>query len=373
MSDNVRPLRPYPLPAVASEPWGGFLASEILDRPKPREWIVDAMVPRKTVVLLAGAPKVGKSLLLQQMLTSVSQGVPWIGCHTEQVKALGIFLEDDRDELSRRQWDIAASDHQKPEDLGEWLELNPREHVATKLFTFPRGNDVPQLTPFGQKLWRIVDEAGYQLIGLDPAILLFGGRTIIDPEKIANCLRELTKLAADHNAAIVISAHTNRADPSSFAGPNAWLGTVRAAMNMRIAMDDMMREPIRGQRILSDLGGNYGSWDRITLIWREGVWITAEPEPPRRPKTTNERTELNYRLLTYLGKVVSRGALVSLDDTDDHSLVRRVRRQQKIAYNDVSAAQEWMLEQGLAVLVKVGGRCFIRPRDARYEGEEPWR
>ena len=379
MADNITQLRPYTTTGQQEE-WGGFLASDITERPKPREWIVDALVPRKCVTLLAGGPKTGKSLLLMQMLASVALGMPWIGCHTEPARALGLFLEDDKDELARRLWNISGAYHEDLERLYD-LELNPREQLSTKIFRFPRGEDTPVLTPFGQRLWETVDVKGYQLIGLDTATLIFGGRVIIDIERVTNCLRELTNLAVRHNAAVVISAHTKKDQPEGFAGPNAWLGTVRAAMNLRIAMDDVAREPIRGQRILQNLGGNYAEWDPITLYWREGVWEPGlcEAKPLPRPKTSQERIEFNYRVLAYLAKMVSRGTPVMLDDVDDRSLIKRVRRAQRsqglgaAAYNDIAAAQEWALDQGLAVLVKLGGKCHIRPRDARYEDEEPWR
>jgi hypothetical protein len=350
------------------------MANEITDRPMPREWIVDALVPRKCVTLLAGAPKSGKSLLLMQMLASVALGMPWIGCHTEQVKALGFFLEDDKDELKRRMWNISGAYREDLERLYD-LELNPREQLSTKIFTFPIGKDVPILTPFGQAIWERVERDGYQLIALDTATLVFGGRVIIDIERVTNCLRALTTLAVKNNAAVVISAHTKKDDPAGFSGPNAWLGTVRAAMNLRIAMDEVRREPIRGQRVLKDLGGNYGSWDPITLVWREGVWEpgVCESKPFPRPKTDSERRALYRRIFEYLVKIVSRGATVPADEASDGSLPKRVRRQEKVAYNDMAAAVDWMLNEGLAQLVKVKGKCHIRPRDARYEGEEPWR
>lgn len=369
MAGNVHRLQtPQP------EPWGGFLASDITDRPSPRQWIVDGIVPRKCVTLLAGSPSIGKSLLLMQMLASVSLGMPWIGVPTEQAKCVGFLLEDDASELKRRMWNISGSYREELERMYD-LELNPRENMKTKIFEFPRGGDTPQLTSFGRLLWDRVETEGDKLIGLDTATLVFGGRVIIDIERITNCLRELTMLASRNNASIVITAHTKKDDPGGFGGPNAWLASVRAAMNMRMAVDEQTREPIRGQRILKDLGGNYSSWEPITLVWREGVWEPGqcEQKPFPRPKTQTERIELNYRLLTFLGKLAQRGAPVLADDIGDASLVRRVRRQEKIAYNDVSAFQEWAIDQGLAVLIKLNGKCHIRPRDARYEGEEPWR
>jgi hypothetical protein len=360
------------------EPWGGFLPAEIIERPKPREWIVNGMVPRKTTVMLAGAPKRGKSLLAQQMLTACALGVPWIGAHTEKVRALGLFMEDDKDELTRRQFNICQAYGTELGSLGDDLELNPREMLSTRLFDYKRGDYNPIPTPLWDRLWQVVEDGRFEIIVLDTASLVFGGNAIINIEKVTNSLREINKKAATFNAAVVITVHTNKADPSGFSGPNAWLGTVRAAMNLNIAFDDHTQTPLLRERELKDLGGNYGVWDPIRLRWFEGVWETVAPEPLARPQTTEDREEFNWRVLAYLRKCVERGMTVAIDDQDDSSLPRRLHRAQKLALNDVNGAVEWMLNSNHAAIVKVGRKCMIRPvvsatgKTLSYDGEAAW-
>ena len=48
----------------------------------------------------------GKTLLCQQLMSACALGRPWVGQHAVAVKSLGIFCEDDEDELHRRQADI---------------------------------------------------------------------------------------------------------------------------------------------------------------------------------------------------------------------------------------------------------------------------
>jgi len=71
---NVAPFR-----VINREPLKTFYASHIIEEPPPPEWIWDGLALRGTVVLLAGDSKVGKSLLLQQILSCAALGVPCLG------------------------------------------------------------------------------------------------------------------------------------------------------------------------------------------------------------------------------------------------------------------------------------------------------
>ncbi len=68
-----------------------------------RRWLVDGWIPHGEVTVLAGDGGVGKSILDMQLLTCAAIGKDWLGQRTEPCKAIGIFCEDDADELHRRQ------------------------------------------------------------------------------------------------------------------------------------------------------------------------------------------------------------------------------------------------------------------------------
>ena len=71
--------------------------------PPDRLWVVSSWLPAATVSLLYGAGGEGKTLLLQQLMTSVASGTPWLGLPVSQGPTLGLFTEDDLDEMHRRQ------------------------------------------------------------------------------------------------------------------------------------------------------------------------------------------------------------------------------------------------------------------------------
>ena len=68
----------------------------------PREWLVDEWMPVRTVTSLNGGGGTGKSLVAMQLATSLATGTSFFGLRVQQCTVLGIFCEDDRDELHRR-------------------------------------------------------------------------------------------------------------------------------------------------------------------------------------------------------------------------------------------------------------------------------
>ncbi len=77
------------------------------DRPIPeRQWIVEDWIPKSYVTGLSGDGGIGKTLLGQQLLTCVAAGLSFLGVKTAQMKVLGVFCEDNDDELHRRQANI---------------------------------------------------------------------------------------------------------------------------------------------------------------------------------------------------------------------------------------------------------------------------
>ena len=74
-----------------------------------RRWIVPNWIPRGVVTGLYGDGGLGKTLLAQQLQTATALARPWIGQFAEPVKSLGIYCEDEFEELWRRQEDLTVS------------------------------------------------------------------------------------------------------------------------------------------------------------------------------------------------------------------------------------------------------------------------
>ena len=66
---------------------------------------------------LYGDGGVGKTLLALQLQASMALGRKWLGVEVEQGKSLGVYCEDDKDELHRRRDDIADAIDCETDDL----------------------------------------------------------------------------------------------------------------------------------------------------------------------------------------------------------------------------------------------------------------
>jgi RecA-family ATPase len=92
---NGRPADLQPLPTLEPLAWNGAPIPE-------RRWLVPGLIPEGTVTMLGGDGGLGKSLLAMQFLAAAALGKPWLGRGVRPCKAIGVFCEDDRDELHRR-------------------------------------------------------------------------------------------------------------------------------------------------------------------------------------------------------------------------------------------------------------------------------
>src|SRR5450631_1520891 len=71
-------------------------------RPTPRrQWCVEGFVPHASVTLLNGDGGLGKTLLAMQLQVAGALGLPWLGVQMDPIKSLGVYCEDDTDELHR--------------------------------------------------------------------------------------------------------------------------------------------------------------------------------------------------------------------------------------------------------------------------------
>ncbi len=73
-----------------------------------RQWGVADRVPAKNVTLLSGEGGVGKTLVLQQLGIATVAKRDWFGVQPAPGPFMGLFCEDDQDEIHRRFDDIAG-------------------------------------------------------------------------------------------------------------------------------------------------------------------------------------------------------------------------------------------------------------------------
>ena len=255
---------------------GPIDVGELTGEPRAREWIVPDWIPKGVVSSLSGDGGMGKTLIAQQLLYAAGLGGKWLGLDVPAVRGLGVFCEDDEDELHRRHNSIKA-------DLGyavgnpftdTWIW--PRVGHDNLLVTFDKDNK-PLISPFFGQIMKHVLEKKIGLLVLDTIADLFGGNEIIRAQVnyfIKATCGAFIKQAKDAGfvLTVILLSHPSQAGRNSGSGESgstAWNNAVRARLYLTRPEDGLPE-----QRVLTRKKSNYsasGDDVKIDLIWSEGV------------------------------------------------------------------------------------------------------
>lgn len=239
--------------------------------PKPRTWLVDGLIPLKTVTILSGDGGLGKSTLALQLIAACATGRQWLGQPTLQCPAIGVFCEDDRDELHRR---ACAINQAEGVDLDDWRDVALVSGVGLDMRLAARGaGDVTLLQPF-HEIAAHTRESGSRLIVLD-ALHNLSMEDENDRAWAASFIGRLNGLARELDAAILLCAHPSLAGRSSGTGESgstSWSNAARARLYLKGVDGEQDR------RTLTNKKSNYGpSGTEIRLIYEDGIFRTDGP------------------------------------------------------------------------------------------------
>ena len=257
-------------PPAESFDWASLFDVDT-DPPPPREWVIPDWLPRGQVAGLFGTGGSGKSLLCQQIAVAVANGLPIFGQDCVQGPVVGIFSEDDNDELRRRHRSIIRSFGRSSEYSSDGLYLEGRSGKANALVTF--GADrLPVTLSLFERLRVHCAEVRPALIIIDNIAQCFIGDELKRCETTAFC-NLLTGLAEAGNSAIVLIGHTAKAQGSEYSGSSAW----EAAMRTRLWLK---RRETDGLLDLKRQKANYAGLGDVTLEYREGALVEVDSTGP---------------------------------------------------------------------------------------------
>ena len=242
--------------------------------PPTRKWVVNDWIPRGALTLLVGKGGVGKSLLAQQLGTSIAAAKDWLGPVPRSGAVVGLFCEDDHDELWRRQVDICRSLNVPMDGVGQWLSYDARAGRTNGLtFVDPRGGVLR--SPLVEEVRRVLSETGdVQLLILDNVGQMFvaGDNGENDKAKVTMFCNMLTGLALEFDIGILLLAHPAKADGSEWSGNVAW----DAAVRTRLFLTRETEEP-NSRIILQRPKANYASRDgQVAFVWERGAFLRAD-------------------------------------------------------------------------------------------------
>lgn len=280
LADAVARFRADPLPTAANDnpasgPW--ICPADFAGRQAPaRRWLVPGWIPMGHVTALFGPGGVGKSLLALQLATAVGSGRDFLGLPVaEPGPVLTIFGEDDEQELERRQADVNAVTGTAPLEL-----LNVRHLPAAGLDNaLVRVSREGVLTPTAlyQELAQRVAAIGAKLVVIDNIAQCFPGNENARAEVTAFA-NLLTRLAREHDCAVLLLGHPSKADGSTFSGSTAWDAAVRQRLYFGrpegADKDEASRLAMRDLRVLQNLKSNYSrAGNEVHVAWSRGAFV----------------------------------------------------------------------------------------------------
>jgi RecA-family ATPase len=240
----------------------------------PRQWCVEGFIPQANVTMLNGDGGLGKTLLAMQLQVAGALGMPWLGIQMEPIKSLGLYCEDDTDELHRRMVDIGTHYGHSLDALGH-VHLASRVGDENILVQFGK-NDIGQPTALYQGLCEQAADLGVRLVVLDSLHDLFGGNEI-SRTHARQFIGFLRRLALKINGAVLLCAHpslTGMSSGTGSSGSTGWNNAVRSRLYLtkpEDAADD-------DTRVLKSVKANYGPLGNgIEVTWRKGVFVCNVP------------------------------------------------------------------------------------------------
>lgn len=370
---NGRPADLQPLPYIDPLSWDG-------KRPPDRHWLVDGLIAMSNVTMLGGDGGLGKSTLAIQLMVAGALQKPWLGFRVEQCASIGLFCEDDRDELHRRF--AAALDHYGANfaDVADAIRPMCRVDQENLLLEFRDSWSAGETTALYTRLRQAVNDAGAKLLVLDSLHDLFSGNEN-SRAHARQFIGALRSIAIEMDGAVILTAHpslSGRNTGTGEAGSTAWNNAVRSRL--------YLTAPQRGDgeadgdyRELKTMKSNYSAAGGIVrLRWRDGVFVPQEQA--HTPSNFIDKIDLDNRLLEEMRRMINEGAELPSAPQPHSAFVNAVRKREgfrQLNQQTAIAAQRRLIDVGRAEIVWLGppskSRACIRPADMRYrrEGEQP--
>ncbi len=211
--------------------------------PEPRKFLVDKLIPRGVLSLLVSAGGRGKTQLMLQTMICTVAGLPLCGYETAQGKAMGLFCEDDDNELHLRLKQVCeALDVDFKKIAGQIRPISCVDRNAV-LWTARSG-----LMPLFKKLDDRLKSSPVDLLVIDGSAYVYGDNEN-DRGAVTRFCAALNGLAARHNIAIVLITHESKSsadnDTHAASGSTAWLNACRSVLKLEIDRQDPMKRVIK--------------------------------------------------------------------------------------------------------------------------------
>ena len=250
-----------------------FYSAGVLDsRPvPPRRWLVDGLVPHKTVTLFSGDGGTGKSLLALQLAVSVAASAPWLGRSVGSGSVIYMSAEDDDEELHRRLDDILRSQRLGYADV---TPLTLRSLAGEDALLAIDSQLSLMETELFKELDARADEDAPALIVIDTLADVYPANEN-DRTKVRQFIGILRGLALRHRCAVILLSHpslTGMNSGTGTSGSTAWNNSVRSRLYFSRIIDGGF-EANPDRRVMTTMKANYGRvGGEIHMVWKDGAF-----------------------------------------------------------------------------------------------------
>ena len=275
---------------------------------KPREWIVEPLIPKGEPTLVYGKGAAGKSLALLQLAICIASGKQWLGRDVPKGRALFFTCEDNTDELTRRAADILKSLGIGWEDLGDRLLLIPmRDCEADATLAHPGGNGLLTTTRTYDALKAVVDDFKPNVVIVDTLADTFAGNENVRAEA-KQFVKMIARLRLD--ASMIVTAHLSvsaEEDGRGFSGSTGWPAAVRASLTFGRPKDAKLKA-FGDVRLLESKKANYAAEGAGAILMRyeDGAFVPVTGFTMETPEA-----DVDALFLKLLAKLAKAGRYVT--------------------------------------------------------------
>lgn len=212
--------------------------------PDERFFLVPGLIPGGCVTSLYGDGGSGKTLVaLWLMVCMASRSTTkWLGERTLGWKSVGLFAEDDGDEIVRRLHRICHGTGVDFAAVASSIVVLPGVGIDTVVAYFAETGELV-LTPLMDALLHRVRAEAASLLVLDYAAAVFGGNEL-DRSQVSAFMRRLNALAQEHDIAILLLGHPSvdgMKGGRGTSGSTAWRNQARAFLHLTV--DEVQDDP----------------------------------------------------------------------------------------------------------------------------------
>lgn len=276
-----------------------------------RRWIVDGLIPDRTVSDLGGDGGTGKSLLALQLAVAMATGGKWIGREVSAGPVLYYSCEDEQDEIHRRAAAIARCEGVLLGGLSN-LHLIDQTVAMTTALASPGEHQTLKMTEVFDQLVAAVTKLRPKLIILDTRADVYTANEN-DRAQVRTFVQRLRQLCLTMDLAVLLLSHPSRSgmnDGSGQSGSTGWNNSIRSRLYLERPAAAGNYDP--NLRVLTPKKANYSPMSmEIKLRYQDGVFAPDGVSMPAPMDWAAQNQRDDDRFLQLLSEVTAQGLHVN--------------------------------------------------------------